>query len=158
VATATTYARAFKITGGVITRSEKETTSNETIVSDDDTGGTLFGRVDFSYQYAASSGRVAVSRNDFCEGKCDGREPNGRGCFGEGQEAVRARLPRYLPDAVLERLSAAEWVQPGALPDGVHILGADSEPGCAVLMARGHCRWSGQGTRGIFTQPKEFVL
>jgi len=61
VATATTYARTFKITGGVITRSEKETTSNETIVSDDDTGGTLFGRVDFSYQYAASSGQVAVS-------------------------------------------------------------------------------------------------
>jgi len=45
-ATATTYAWIFKITGGVITRSEKETRSNETIVSDDDTGRTLFGRVD----------------------------------------------------------------------------------------------------------------
>jgi hypothetical protein len=61
VAKATTYAWIFKITGGVITRGEKETRSNETIVSDDDTGGTLFGRVDFSYQYAASSGQVPVS-------------------------------------------------------------------------------------------------
>ena len=44
----------------MITRSEKETTSNETIVSDDDTGGTLFGRVDFSHQCAASPGQAEV--------------------------------------------------------------------------------------------------
>ena len=36
---------------------------------------------------------------------------------------------------MLERLSAAEWVQPGALPDGVHVLGADGEPDGAVLTA-----------------------
>jgi hypothetical protein len=59
--TACAYARTFKLTGGVITRSEKETKSQEKIVTDDGTGGDLFGRVDFSYSYAASSGQLAVS-------------------------------------------------------------------------------------------------
>jgi len=52
---------------------------------------------------------------------------------GSGQDAVRARLPRHLPDAVSERLFAAEWVRPGAIPDGVHVLSADAEPDRAVL-------------------------
>ena len=60
--------------------------------------------------------------------------------MGEGQAPVRARLPRYLPDAVFERLSAAEWVQPGAIPNGVHILGTDGEPDGAIMTAARNAR------------------
>jgi glycine/D-amino acid oxidase-like deaminating enzyme len=55
--------------------------------------------------------------------------------LGEGQEAIRPRLPRRLPNAVFERLSAAEWVHPGTIPDRVHVLGSDVELGGAVLIA-----------------------
>ena len=36
---------------------------------------------------------------------------------------------------MLERLSAAHWVHPGALSVGVHALSADVELGGAVLIA-----------------------
>jgi hypothetical protein len=34
------------------------------------------------------------------------------------------------------RLSAVEWSQLGAIPDGVYVLGVDGEPDGAVLTAR----------------------
>jgi hypothetical protein len=50
-----------------------------------------------------------------------------------------------LLDAVLECLFTAEWVQTGAIPDGVHVLGADGEPDGAVLTSAARTAWGGAG-------------